>query len=1203
MPMSSIRVAFLSTAILAVSFSGLISPRVAAQALQDEREAFEYAQRLLSDELYSTAAQEFRRFILNFPTSERIPQARFRLADAHYQAAEWNQAIDAFESFIDRHPDHLEVAGAMRNRARALERTGEHARAGEAFGELHNRFRAGEYAAQDLLSSGSNYERAGMPDEAMSAFKELITRHASSPLVNEAGYTLGLVLLRAGRTQEALSRFESIRASEREPDARLEIGRVALADEDLKRAEAVFSDLRKRFPKSRATEQSYLVLAEWYTEREHWSDAAEIYAQARRALPKNERRQRAVLGLAECLRKTGGDALSLYAEFLKAYPKSPHLATARLGLGRAFADKRRHREATEALTLLQDQFPGHPSARESYLDLGHVWKEVGDARKALAAYEDGLEQNPSSLTRDLIQVAIGELYRDELGWYDRATARLSTMTEHDHRPLAARAQFALARTYEASNRHEAAIREYQLFLERFPDEDQAPEAERRLTLVRNFARTAPVDEPLLFLLSDLADAGSASASKVGRYLFAHRYYKLAADVFTSIAKRDSSERGEAWFWAGQSYEKLYERNRIDDRNAENEEEKARAAYSAALETDPKGPRADDAAARLVELDHVAGLSDSSAAASLLAAYERLGKTYPDSDLRPTMILRRADAHFALGSPDQTKRALTLYRTVIVRYPGSDATERATYSVGRCLARQKAHAEAENVLRDFLFTYPGSSLSSQVRFQLGVILLDRGFEKSATDEFAQLLETPSSLALDKSGRVLLAECYYRQERFDRAIEIDEQLLSRNPGPEVWRRLADSHRRSGNQDRALSVYLDFERKFGDHSAVDSVAFDRAGLLAEMGRPAEAIAAFDRFSKTYRSSPLASSAIRAVADLQFDAHNYDRALAAYNRIPVTALDADTRGKRVISLFRLDRIKGATKERKNFAKEHKTAKDWNARISIEEGRYHLRANRPKNARKILSKVIKDYARTDAVAEAEYYLVEALRRGDDPEAHFVALVRFVKNHDTSQHWSSANLKLASIYTKDEDYAGASRAYLNALNNGLPDDQRPEVFEKLYKTHRNLRLYDSAVGYARDLVRSYPSHPLAREARIQIGDLLKEKGAHALAISELSPVLKDLSGDDWSIAQNIIAEAHQLMGDYDGALREYLKLVYNHQGSSNWIATAHMGRARSFEAQGRANEAVSELEKIRAKFGATSAFGLQAGNMIERLRIDRGARN
>ena len=54
--------AFLIAAILAVTLHA--TDRAAAQALQDEREAFKYAQQLYDDALYGTAAQEFRRFLL-----------------------------------------------------------------------------------------------------------------------------------------------------------------------------------------------------------------------------------------------------------------------------------------------------------------------------------------------------------------------------------------------------------------------------------------------------------------------------------------------------------------------------------------------------------------------------------------------------------------------------------------------------------------------------------------------------------------------------------------------------------------------------------------------------------------------------------------------------------------------------------------------------------------------------------------------------------------------------------------------------------------------------------------------------------------------------------------------------------------------------------------------------------------------------------
>lgn len=1179
--------ALLIAAILAVTLHA--TDRVAAQALQDEREAFKYAQRLYDDALYGTAAQEFRRFLLNFPTSERIAQARIRLADAHYQAEEWLEAVEAYQSFVDRHSDHLEVAAALRNRARALERQEEHGRAGGAFRELHNRFQAGEYAAQDLLSAGTNYDRADLVDLATAAFEELITTHNHSPLVHEASYNLGQVLLRTDRVQDALARFQSITQSEREPDALLEIGRISLNRDDVEAALQTFSDLHKRFPSSRSAERSYLVTAEWYARRGAWRRAAEIYKQARHVLPRGERRQRAVLGLADAMRNSGGDAISLYVEFLKVYPNSRYVPEAHLGLGRAFADRSRNREATEAFGLLQNSTPDHPLAHASYLDLGRVWQRVGDSRKALAAYRGGLKHARSDEQIGQLKLAIADLYRDEFEWYDLSIAELTDLTTHAVRSIAARAQFSLGLAYERAGRRSAAVREYQRYLGRFADTEQAGEAEVRLELVTELSPTLSIDERLLDLLATLAGNDAPSRLNVARYLFSHRHDSLAASIFESVAQSDSTA-DEAAYLAGRSYERLARKTALEGTDPSSFVARARVAYGLLLAERPHGGWADNAALRVATMDHEG--ADSAA----ISEYERLIKTYPGSDVREDIKLLMANALLALGGKANIERALATYHAILDSTKDATVTEKAAYGMGRGLAQKGAYAKAEDELRDFLFDYPGSDLAGHVRFQLGAILLERGFLLSARDEFAQLLEAPTSLALDKTGRVLLAECHYRLEAFDEAIQIDEQLLPRDPGPEVWRRLATSHRRAGNPNRALAVYIDFERRFPDHSAADSVAFERAVLQADLGRSTEAIAAFDSFLDRYPKSPLLGRATQALADLHFTQESYRRALSAYDRVPAGAVDADVRGKRVIVLYRLGRIKEAQKATKAFRKAHRGQDEWEATFSIEEGRHHLRGGRSKSARKVLQKVVKEFASTEASGDARFYLIEALRNGDDPEAHFAALVRFVRDQSGNPHWASANLELAALYSKEQDYAGASRAYLNALNNGLSKEKRPEVLEKLYKTHRNLRLYDSAVSYARALVNEFPAHPLAREAHIQIGDLLKEKGAHEEAIEELSPALKDLVGDDWSIAQNIIAESHQLKGDLDGALREYLKLVYNHQGSVNWIATALMGRARCFEALGRHREAISELEKIRARFGSSSDFGLQAGSVIARLQ-------
>ena len=162
------------------------------------------------------------------------------------------------------------------------------------------------------------------------------------------------------------------------------------------------------------------------------------------------------------------------------------------------------------------------------------------------------------------------------------------------------------------------------------------------------------------------------------------------------------------------------------------------------------------------------------------------------------------------------------------------------------------------------------------------------------------------------------------------------------------------------------------------------------------------------------------------------------------------------------------------------------------------------------------------------------------------------------------------------------------------------MLEDLYTTHRNLRSYDTAISYARELVAQYPSHPLADDARIEIGEIYSEKGNHIQAIDELRPLLTKLQGDPWSSAQLVIANSYQSLGQYENALREWLKMIYNPQGSVNWLANAFMGRAQCFRALKRYNEALQELEKITARFSGTS-FVLQAEQIRQEILIQMRA--
>jgi len=371
----------------------------------------------------------------------------------------------------------------------------------------------------------------------------------------------------------------------------------------------------------------------------------------------------------------------------------------------------------------------------------------------------------------------------------------------------------------------------------------------------------------------------------------------------------------------------------------------------------------------------------------------------------------------------------------------------------------------------------------------------------------------------------------------------------------RRLAQSYFRNNQHDKAVTTYGLFLRLFPDATDADSIAFTRAERLAFLNRTSEAIVAFREFSKTYANSPLRTHADQSVGDLLFQTEKYAEANKIYRRIPETARNETIAGREILCLYRLKRVKEADKAAGQFKKTFKTATEWLALFDVENGKYQLAVKNPKKARQIFEQIIKKYADTEALSEASYYIIRAHHNSpakdgsNDPYTH--SLDDFVKKFSDSPHWSKANLEIAELWEKNEEYGMSARAYRNALEKGLSKSEKPKILLKLAKNYSNLKSFDLAISFARQLIREFPQHTLALDARINIGTIyLPNKGDHEQAILELRPLLKVVTQEEEKAnIQYAIAESYFKLGQYTNARREYLVLRYKRKVSNNWIAS------------------------------------------------------
>ena len=239
---------------------------------------------------------------------------------------------------------------------------------------------------------------------------------------------------------------------------------------------------------------------------------------------------------------------------------------------------------------------------------------------------------------------------------------------------------------------------------------------------------------------------------------------------------------EAYYLLGNSYLKQARRATLENKSPDQWQDRGLTTLKILIQKFPDNDHTKDAALAVIHTETAHIQPDTLRAQTRLSAYRAYRKTHANS---PDLRLRIADAHFANTHTDS---ALSLYLQVQKNADNPTQKEKATYGIGLCQAQQQQHARAEETLKNFLFDYPQSDLSSHAQFQLGRILLDREFYASAAEAFSELLSASPSLALQRSARSLLSESHHRLGNYQRAIEIDERLITHNTTPQLLRRLA-------------------------------------------------------------------------------------------------------------------------------------------------------------------------------------------------------------------------------------------------------------------------------------------------------------------------------------------------------------------------------------------------------------------------------
>jgi TolA-binding protein len=858
-----------------------------------------------------------------------------------------------------------------------------------------------------------------------------------------------------------------------------------------------------------------------------------------------------------------------YERSLSSYPRGRLADRAKYGLGRTLAELG---ERDEGLKRLRDLAKdGEPEwVDRSWLQIGLIQESAGRFAEAAEAFASLERAAPRSALRSeaWLHRALALARLDRL---DEAETFLKTLANDASEPLGATAALELATIKLEHNQLEAALKNLDEALKRFPKppvalamQFRSAEALRKLNRLAEaqtrFLRVVEADPNDPWADDALDQAAQCALERedpaTARRLagtFATRFPKspLRAEVRLVEARAASSEGKPKDAIA--ILESLLEPN---DRSAQAPSQTlppslSRAArYDLALAYRAMGQRARSEA---ILSSLVKGTNDPVAAdaqfllgqahveagryAEAAAALDQYLMARPQGDVADFALAQLAEARLGLGRPDDALKTLNV---LTERFPKSKAIAPTRLRLAE--AELAAH-HAEQAVALFRLVAEDTiapALRIRALAGLGRALAEQGKPADAASTFATLFKLAPDDRLAPEIALAQARALEASDQTASALEVYTSILKRfpnsNQASQAGLSLGRSLTKAGRHPEARRV---FEDLISDQSARNRL--ERSGtsvdmLLAEWGwalvdaeKAVEADQVFTRLLKEYPNSPHAGAARFNLAESANLARNYAEVVRLLTPLAESKPTEQTRQLLSAVLYRLGRTQVELK-------------DWTG------------------ASATLDRLFTEFPNNPYRREAKYLRAEsALRRGDATAAE-----------------SAFSTLLAEPPSPTDPKGLIASLRVRQIECWVALKRWKSVIEGVKSLRATLAANDRAIVEL-DFAEG--------QALFGLGQLEDARRAFQAVVDARS------GGDLAAHAQYLRGETYFHQDRFHDALREFLKVDILHN-APHWQAVALLEAGKVYERLDQWTDAAETYDRLCTKFSMDSIAG-QARTRLE----------
>lgn len=458
---------------------------------------------------------------------------------------------------------------------------------------------------------------------------------------------------------------------------------------------------------------------------------------------------------------------------------------------------------------------------------------------------------------------------------------------------------------------------------------------------------------------------------------------------------------------------------------------------------------------------------------------------------------------------QLPKALAYFQKLTQSFPGTVWAERGAFEVAETYYQQQDNNLAYQSFQKWLSEFPNGTLQVESQFRLASADLRRERYNDVVARLEPLTRRDVRPELADRIRHLITESWVQMDKIDQIIANLRRGRARDRSPDDNYQLMWALAAIGKHEEALALAEEGLKGFFDPELTPKILLVEGFCYDKIGKPAEALAAYQTVVDRFPSSDYTARALHLMAVSYVRAQRWQELVTHVYHHWATLPD-------------------------NVKSKHPEVEFWVTEGQLTLGNYALAQKRYQQ----FLTAAPDHPLTPyaylglAVAKAQN---NQLQEGFDTLQQFAGIAKQKNRND----WLAlATLQSANIYYNQKSYEKAI-GYYRAFQKDFANDSRvPQaIFQEAQSLYR-LEYYSDAVAAWEKMANKYEDHPMTERARFQAARTLFDLGQTTAAVKAYQTFIAKHPGSDrLKEARLQLAHSYYNAGDYKQAIPRYQEFL------------------------------------------------------------------